>query len=324
MAERRMFAKTITESDAFLDMPLSAQALYFHLGMFADDDGFVNAPKRIQRSVGAATDDLRLLAGKKFIIVFDTGVIVIKHWKINNYIQKDRYSGTKYIGEKSLLEVDANKAYTLRGENVSNLDTTVETHALTCADTECIQNASNPDTQVRLGKVRLEEDISSGKAPDGDEPHSETQEQRPDSASRMKRHRESRAYSEVVSYLNAKTGSKFSPQSKATRRLIRARLNEGFTVDDFKTVIDAKCSEWLTDERMCEYLRPITLFSTKFESYLQAATANRPVPRQRDAPREYPASVPCPRCGAESEHSSGVVYLCPEHGAFVAEVRAHA
>ena len=86
MAKRRMFSQQITDSDAFLDMPLSAQALYFHLGMSADDDGFVNNPKRVQRVIGANEDDLKLLIAKNFIIAFDTGVMVIKHWKINNYI----------------------------------------------------------------------------------------------------------------------------------------------------------------------------------------------------------------------------------------------
>ncbi|HFM7009733.1 TPA: hypothetical protein ACG9XD_003061, partial [Enterococcus faecium] len=89
-----MFAKTIIDSDAFLDMPLSTQALYFHLSMRADDDGFINNPKKIQRMVGCGDDDLKLLMVKRFILVFESGVIVIKHWKIHNYIQKDRYKPT--------------------------------------------------------------------------------------------------------------------------------------------------------------------------------------------------------------------------------------
>ena len=97
MAERRMFAKTIVTSDAFLDMPLSARCLYFTLGMFADDDGFVNNPKSIMRQVGACTDDLNLLLLKRFILSFESGVIVIKHWRIHNYIRSDRYKETKYI-----------------------------------------------------------------------------------------------------------------------------------------------------------------------------------------------------------------------------------
>lgn len=112
MAERRMFAKTIIDSDAFLDMPLSAQALYFHLSMRADDDGFVNNPKKIQRMVGASDDDGKLLAMKRFILNFESGVIVIKHWKIHNYIRNDRYKETVYQAEKSMLVEKENKAYT--------------------------------------------------------------------------------------------------------------------------------------------------------------------------------------------------------------------
>lgn len=131
IAERRMFAKTIVLSDAFLDMPLSARCLYFTLGMLADDDGFVNSPKSIMRQAGASTDDLNLLLAKRFILAFDSGVIVIKHWRIHNYIQKDRYKESKYLEEKSTLTIDQNGAYT-----------------------ECIQDVSTLDTQVRLGKDR--------------------------------------------------------------------------------------------------------------------------------------------------------------------------
>lgn len=135
MAERRMFAKTIIDSDAFLDMPLSTQALYFHLSMRADDDGFINNPKKIQRVVGASEDDLRLLIAKNFLIPFESGVVVIKHWKIHNYIQKDRYNPTVYEDEKRMLTEKPNKAYTL------------------APDTRCIQDVYRTETQVMLGKV---------------------------------------------------------------------------------------------------------------------------------------------------------------------------
>ena len=138
MAERRMFAKTIIDSDAFLDMPLSAQALYFHLSMRADDDGFVNNPKKIQRIINAGDDDLKILLAKSFLIPFDSGIVVIKHWKIHNYIQKDRYKETVYLEEKSLLSTKENNAYTL--------------------DTECIQNVSKVDTQYSIGKVSIDKD----------------------------------------------------------------------------------------------------------------------------------------------------------------------
>lgn len=112
MAKRRMFSQQITDSDSFLDMPLSAQALYFHLGMNADDDGFVNSPKRIQRVIGANEDDLKLLIAKRFVLSFDSGVVVIKHWKINNSIRQDRYTPTVYTEELSLITEKPNRAYT--------------------------------------------------------------------------------------------------------------------------------------------------------------------------------------------------------------------
>lgn len=133
MAERRMFAKQIVESDAFIDMPLSTQALYFHYGMLADDEGFVNSPKKTQRMIGASDDDLKLLIAKRFILPFESGIIVLKHWKINNYIQKDRFKETLYKNEKNQLIVKENGAYT-----------------------ECIQNVSNMYTQNSIGKDRLD------------------------------------------------------------------------------------------------------------------------------------------------------------------------
>ena len=142
MAERRMFAKTIVTSDAFLDMPASTRCLYFLLGMVADDDGFVNNPRSIMRQSGATADDLNLLIAKRFILTFQSGVVVIKHWCIHNTIQKDRYKETKYLEEKSTLALDGNKAYT---EAVSDVYP------------ECIQDVSKPEPQVRLGEVRLGE-----------------------------------------------------------------------------------------------------------------------------------------------------------------------
>ena len=130
MAERRMFAKTIVTSDAFLDMPVTARLLYYDLSMRADDDGFVNSPKKIMRMIGASQDDLTILGLRKFIIPFETGVVVIKHWKIHNYIRKDTYNETKYKEEKAELVLDENNAYRRL-------------------------SVDGPSTQVRLGKDRL-------------------------------------------------------------------------------------------------------------------------------------------------------------------------
>ena len=121
MAERRMIAKTITLSDAFLEMPATARCLYFTLLQSADDDGFVNNPRSLMRLTSATDDDMKILLAKKFVLIFENGVIVIKHWRIHNYIQKDRYIETKYKDEKARLELDENNAYKMTG---SNMDTT--------------------------------------------------------------------------------------------------------------------------------------------------------------------------------------------------------
>lgn len=136
MAERRMFAKTLIDSDLFLDMPATTQCLYFHLSMRADDDGFINNPKKIQRIVGSRDDDLKLLIAKNFIIPFESGVVVIKHWKIHNYIRSDRYKETLYLEEKSKLSVGENKEYIL-------------------GIPDGIPTVSKRETQARLGKARL-------------------------------------------------------------------------------------------------------------------------------------------------------------------------
>lgn len=134
MAQRRMFSLKIVSSDAFLDMPTSSRELYFQLGMYADDDGFVN-PKKIVRMIGASDDDIKVLIGKRFLLPFENGVVVIKHWLINNLIRKDFYQETIYLDQKKILEVKENKAYT-----------------------DCKQNVNNLDTQYRLGKDSIGKD----------------------------------------------------------------------------------------------------------------------------------------------------------------------
>lgn len=149
MAERRMMAKSIIKSDQFLDMPATTQNLYFHMLLDADDDGFVNAPKSIMRIVGAKEDDMKLLIAKQFVICFGSGVIVIKHWKIHNYIQSDRYKPS-IQPERKLLEITANKEYQLNTDHVSTMDT------------ECIQDVSVGKVRLgkaSIGKVRLDKTI---------------------------------------------------------------------------------------------------------------------------------------------------------------------
>ena len=171
MAERRMFAKTIVNSDAFTDMPLSAQALYLHIAIEADDWGFVNNPKAIRRSVGASEDDLRLLVAKRFLIAFDNGVVVVKHWWVNNYIKPDRRHQTKYQDELSMLFVDENKSYTFAdtGNLAAETFSSVSKVSPTCLqngskmDPKCLQPVSKMDPEVRLGKDRLGESSNSSR-----------------------------------------------------------------------------------------------------------------------------------------------------------------
>lgn len=134
MANRRMFSRDVCESDAFLDMPSTSQRLYFFLGLFADDEGFLKNPKSILRQINASIDDLNILIVKNFVIPFDSGVIVIKHWMVNNYLQKDRVKPTTCTQEKMLLRLNSAKEYEKkRGENVMYPN--------------CIQNGYNSYTQ---------------------------------------------------------------------------------------------------------------------------------------------------------------------------------
>jgi len=121
MAQRRMFSKTITNSDSFLEMPDSSQNLYFHLSMNADDDGFVDNWKSIMRMTGHKEDDLKVLIAKQYIIPFDTGVIIIKHWRMNNYLRSDRYKETVYKEELKNLSLDENLVYQMDTNGIHRL-----------------------------------------------------------------------------------------------------------------------------------------------------------------------------------------------------------
>lgn len=145
MANRRMFSLDVVDTDLFLEMPASTQALYFHLGMRADDDGFVSSPKKITSMVNCGTDDLNVLIAKGLVIAFEEGIVVITDWKVNNYIQKDRYKSTKYIKQKEELSIEGDGSYR-RIQPFSKLDT------------DCIQHVPNLEAQVRLGKYSIVKD----------------------------------------------------------------------------------------------------------------------------------------------------------------------
>lgn len=147
MANRRMFSLSVTDTDGFLDMPISSRLLYYELGMRADDDGFVSNWKKIIRFAGLAEDDMRVLISKKFIIPFDSGVIVIRHWRLNNYLRNDRYTPTIYQEEKSKLETDSNVYQLKDAEKTELLPSGIPTDIPT----------GNPGKD-RLGKVSIDKD----------------------------------------------------------------------------------------------------------------------------------------------------------------------
>ncbi|MGR8774236.1 conserved phage C-terminal domain-containing protein, partial [Leuconostoc citreum] len=241
MAQRRMFSKKVTDTDTFLDMPLSTQALYFHLNMHADDDGFIDNTKTIQRMIGSSDDDRKLLVAKQFLLPFENGVVVIKDWRVHNYIRKDTYNQTMYPNELEQLQINDSGQYE-RQELVTY--------------TERPRDVDETLTQVRLGKDRLgkdRKDILSG----SDEP-------------------DRVPYKEIVDYLNEKTGKNFKVGTDATRRVIKARFAEKNTLEDFKKVIDVKSAEWRNDAKMQRYLQPSTLFGTKFEGYLNQSVTETP------------------------------------------------
>lgn len=250
-----MFAKSVIDSDLFLSMPPTAQNLYFHLAMRADDDGFIGNPLNIQRMIGARDDDMRLLTAKQYIIPFESGIVVIRHWKIHNYIQRDRYKETVYVDEKSRLSLEKSGVYEPMYP-------------------ECIQNVSSLDTQVRVrlnksSEVENNNILCRAEAPTAPP---ETQESKLNAQA-----------DEVIAYLNEKTGKHFRPVESA-RRILRGRFNDGFTVADCKKVVDNKVAEWKGTEQE-QYLRPSTLFQAlKFDGYLNQAPAKG---KNRIDPSEY-------------------------------------
>jgi len=147
MAQRRMVSLKIVDTDLFLEMPASTQNLYFHLITRADDDGFLGNSRKIMKIIGASEDDMKILFSKMLVIPFESGVCVIKHWKIHNYIRGDRYTETIYKDEKKSLSEGHNKVYIPNNLNI-------EQNVIP----QDIPNEYQMETQVRLGKVKLGKD----------------------------------------------------------------------------------------------------------------------------------------------------------------------
>lgn len=241
-----MFSKQITDTDAFLDMPATAQNLYFHLNMHADDDGFLGNAKTIRRMIGASEDDLKILVAKQFILMFPDGVAVIRDWHIHNYIQKDRYHATVYEKDKNQLAVNNVKQYEIQSrtkkvELVDQKDTSE-------IDTPLIHHADQIDTEARLDKGIKSNGKKKGTSKEID----------------------NIPYKEIIDYLNQKTGQELKPTTKLYRQLIRARWNKGNRLNDFKRVIDNKEREWRGTD-FWRFMTPKTLFSSgHFNTYLNA------------------------------------------------------
>ena len=227
MAKKRMISLQITDSDDFLEMPLSTQALYFHLLQRTDDEGFTNGVKKVMRMIGAREDDLKMLIGKRFVLAFESGVVVIKHWLIHNTIRADRILPTVHIKEKGQLTLNEFNAYTERLEQPTDI---VETNV-------GIGLGLDLDLDIDLDIEDIVEETSTV------------------------------PYQKIISYLNQRIGTSYKATSKEMQRLVKARFKQGFTLEDFYKVIDIKYNEWFKTD-MSKYLRPSTLFGTKFESYL--------------------------------------------------------
>jgi uncharacterized phage protein (TIGR02220 family) len=240
-----MFTKKVTDDDNFVGLSSSAQALYLHLSMHADDDGFCNQVSISMFRAHASVQDLQALLEKRYIYQFDNGVIVIKHWRMANALRKDRYTPTAFQEELAKLDIKDNGSYTWLPNGC--------------------QVVAKRLPQDRIGKDRLVESNNIM------------------SVSEETDCSKSEIYKTIISYLNEKAATSYKASSKKTQSSINARLEEGFTIDDFKTVIDKKCADWLTTE-FEQYLRPSTLFGTKFESYLNAPTKQKQKQQQEEVP----------------------------------------
>lgn len=233
-------------------MPSSSQLLYFHLGMEADDEGFLGNAKMLSRAYGMNNDDLKLLEAKGFIITFPTGVTVIKDWKINNQIRKDRQKPTIYQQEKKLLTVDFNGSY-LIGNQLATIQQPSDN-----------QTGVSSATEVSIGKESLvKESKEYIVEQDFIFPDYLTEK----SIESIKKGNPKNYDCRIpIAYLNQVTSKNYKYIDKSIK-LIKARYNEQFNLEDFKKVIDTKVGEWANSD-MEKYLRPETLFGAKFESYL--------------------------------------------------------
>lgn len=236
MARKRMFDTEIINRDSFLDLSLEAKAIYFLLGIFADDEGFIS-PKKILRLYGGSEKMLIELIQSEFIIQFESGVVLITDWKRNNYLDQNKVRETIYIDEKKQIEFNEksykyeslNKVKPVLNESLTNYE--IEENRIVKNNLEKNRENENSEEIICINSI------------------------------------ENIPYKEIIEYLNFKTGHNYKYNISKTQKLIQSRINEGFEIDDFKVVIDKKYDEWKNTD-MEKYLRPETLFGPKFEGYL--------------------------------------------------------
>ncbi len=248
MAQKRMFDKVVTTSDDFLELSAEAQCLYFHMGMLADDDGLSKNYRSYMKLVGATNEDLQSLIDKSFIYKFDSDVIAIKHWKINNTVRNDRYRPTIFQNEFSRLDIADNNEYIM-------------------LDTNGIPDGNQMDTKNSIDKISKEKNSLENKR----EEKNNIVEKREDvtilSGNDF-------VVKDVIDYLNKKINSSYNWENEKIKSLVNNWIEKGYKTLDFQIVIDKKFYEW-KDTKMVVHLNPYTLFGDKFENYY-----NQPVKKK--------------------------------------------
>jgi len=267
MANRRLISLSIVNTDSFLELPLSSRLLYYDLILRADDDGFVGNPKRIAKDIGAKPADFDNLNLQGYLIVFESGVCVIRHWFIHNLMRHDRYHETQYKGEKALL---------IKIDNIYEIINT---------NNDVIPNGNHLAPEVKLSEVKLSEVkkyLLSGLQKDANADGAHEKFVNPkdlkmgtdeylqftlnpiDPRDRVSLHH---AAKEVLDHLNVMCGKRFR-ETDTNLDFIKARLKSGVSISICRKIINLKCAKWLGKSEFEEYLRPSTLFNkTKFEQY---------------------------------------------------------
>lgn len=253
MAQKRMFDKVVTTSDDFLELSAEAQCLYFHMGMLADDDGLSKNYRSYMKLVGATDEDLQSLIDKSFIYKFDSDVIAIKHWKINNTVRNDRYRPTIFQNEFSRLDIADNNEYIM-------------------LDTNGIPDGNQMDTKNSIDK-NSKDKISKEK--------NSLEKKREEKNNIVEKREDVTILSgndivvkDVIDYLNKKINSSYNWENEKIKSLVNNWIEKGYKTLDFQIVVDKKFDEW-KDTKMVVHLNPYTLFGDKFENYY-----NQPVKKK--------------------------------------------